>query len=54
MGNYKGINQKALSFHAEEKQKNYKEEKKSRSRMCFTPMKRDPKSYFFLPLKSLL
>jgi len=30
MGNYKGINQKGLAFHAEEKQKNYKEEKKLR------------------------
>jgi len=30
MGNYKGINQKVLTFHVEEKQKNYKEEKKLR------------------------
>jgi len=30
MGNYKGINQKGLAFHAEVKQKNYKEEKKLR------------------------
>jgi len=30
MRNYKGINQKGLSFHAETKQKNYKEEKKLR------------------------
>jgi len=30
MGNYKGNNQKGLSFHAEEKQKNYKEKKKLR------------------------
>jgi len=28
MGNYKGINKKGLAFHAEAKQKNYKEEKK--------------------------
>jgi len=28
MGNYKGINQKGLTFHAEAKQKNYKEENK--------------------------
>jgi len=27
MGNYKGINQNGLAFHAEAKQKNYKEEK---------------------------
>jgi len=32
MGNYKGNNQKGLSFHAEAKQKNYKEEKKLRKR----------------------
>jgi len=30
VGNYKGINQKGLAFHAEAKQKNYKEEKKLR------------------------
>jgi len=30
MGNYKGINQKGLAFHAEAKEKNYKEEKKLR------------------------
>jgi len=30
MENYKGINQKGLAFHAEAKQKNYKEEKKLR------------------------
>ena len=30
MGNYKGINQKGLTFHVEAKQKNYKEEKKLR------------------------
>jgi len=30
MGNYTGINHKGLFFHAEEKQKNYKEEKKLR------------------------
>jgi len=30
MGNYKGINQKGLVFHAEAKQENYKEEKKLR------------------------
>jgi len=30
MGNYKGINQKGLVFHAEAKQKNCKEEKKLR------------------------
>jgi len=30
MGNYKGINKKSLTFHAEAKQKNYKEEKKLR------------------------
>jgi len=30
MGNYKGINQKGLAFHAEAKQKNYKEENKLR------------------------
>jgi len=30
MRNYKGINQKGLVFHAEAKQKNYKEEKKLR------------------------
>jgi len=34
MGNYKEINQKGLAFHAEEKQKYYKEEKKTRFRMC--------------------
>jgi len=34
MGNYKGINQKGLAFHVKENQKNYKEEKKTRSRMC--------------------
>jgi len=31
MGNYKGINQKGLTFHAEAKQKNYKEENKLRN-----------------------
>jgi len=30
MGNYKGINQKSLAFHAETKQSNYKEKKKLR------------------------
>jgi len=30
MRNYKRINQKGLNFHAEAKQKNYKEEKKLR------------------------
>jgi len=30
MGNYKRINKKDLAFHAEAKQKNYKEEKKLR------------------------
>jgi len=30
MGNYKGINQKGLAFHAKAKQKNYIEEKKLR------------------------
>ena len=30
MGNYKRTNQKGLAFHAEAKQKNYKEEKKLR------------------------
>ena len=30
MGNYKRINQKGLAFHAEAKQKNYKEENKLR------------------------
>ena len=30
IGNYKRINQKGLAFHAEAKQKNYKEEKKLR------------------------
>jgi len=34
MANYKGINQKGLAFHAEAKQKYYKEEKKIRSRLC--------------------
>jgi len=30
MGNYREINKKGLAFHAEEKQNNYKEEKKLR------------------------
>ena len=30
MGNYRGINQNGLAFHAEAKQKNYKEENKLR------------------------
>jgi len=30
MGNYKGINQKGLAFHAEAKRKNYKEEKETK------------------------
>jgi len=30
MGNYKGINQKGLTFHTKAIQKNYKEEKKLR------------------------
>jgi len=30
MGTYKGINQKGLAFHAEAKQKNYKENNKLR------------------------
>jgi len=34
MENYKGNNQKSLVFQAEAKQKNYKEGKKTRSRMC--------------------
>ena len=34
MRNYKGMNKKGLAFHAKAKQKNYKEEKKTRSRIC--------------------
>jgi len=37
MGNYKRINQKGLTFHAEAKQKNYKEEKKLRRKPYETP-----------------
>jgi len=55
MGNYKGINQKGLVFHALPKQEKYKknEIKLGLEHVCNYEM-RSKKPFIFLPIKSLL